>query len=250
MIWGYHHFRKHPYRFSWAVVTWISFFFFKYTWIDWCALMMHLLHTPKCRSLFFCWRKTLPIFGKTCFFANKHLILNGTCPFVKFVQDGTWRGHEWKGSHNPKKLGDLQFTIVADYLLTAMILQVGPCEKHLSKSHHFGENRNVEFQGIGEKNVGCYQHTDSQWISWRLKNGFSAYKWIDCHLNPLLQPKLFMNTIRWPKKSNVIFLEKKKRWVRSLRRLICFRGIFRYLCEIFALGPQNHEKWRFYNPKM
>ena len=46
------------------------------------------------------------------------------------------------------RLGDLQFTIVANDLLMGMILKVGPCEKHLSKSHHFGENRrNVEFQG-------------------------------------------------------------------------------------------------------
>ena len=199
--------------------------------------------------LVFCWRKTLPIFGKTCFFANKHLILNGTCPFVKFVQDGTWRGHEWKGSHNPKKLGDLQFTIVADYLLTAMILQVGPCEKHLSKSHHFGENRNVEFQGIGEKNVGCYQHTDSQWISWRLKNGFSAYKWIDCHLNPLLQPKLFMNTIRWPKKSNVIFLEKKNGGSGPSGVSFVFGAFFGIYVKFLPLDPKTMKNEGFTTPK-
>ena len=108
----------------------------------------------------------------------------------------------------------------------------------------------LNFKALVKKNVGCYQHTDSQWISWRLKNGFSAYKWIDCHLNPLLQPKLFMNTIRWPKKSNVIFFEKKKRWVRSLRRLICFRGIFRYLCEIFCpWTPKTMKNEGFTTPK-
>ena len=99
-------------------------------------------HSEMSFLVFFLKKKSLlahcQVSERPVLFANKHLILNGTCPFVKFVQDGTWRGHEWKGSHNPKKLGDLQFTIVANYLLIGMILQVGPCEKHLSKSHHFG----------------------------------------------------------------------------------------------------------------